>query len=130
MEKTQPESPENVIDQLITPKKSRTKWMLKKLMPACQRNVARREMTKSLLIEMVHVLRIHYRHLEDLMIKDGLLPDKGLIFFLTHDEIGRVIEKPNNALIKKAIQRRKLHPKLMKMQFEEETTGMPRPTTV
>lgn len=125
--KTPVETDLNVADQLVTPKKMSTRWLLKKMVPICHRAVARREMSKNLLIEMVHVLRLHYKNLEALMIKDGLLPDEGLIFFLTHEEIGTVIGKSNSSLIRKAVQRRKLHTKLMSLKFKDMNIGMPKP---
>lgn len=124
------ESLVNVVDQLVTPKKARTKWLLKKMLPICQRNVARREMSKSLVIEMIHVVRLYCRLLEKSMMKDGFLPEEDLLFFLTYEEIGSILEKPNGALIRKAMQRRKIHEKLKTFEYEEINFGMPKPIQV
>lgn len=120
----------DVVDQLVTPRKSSTKWLLKKILPICQRNVARRAITKSLLIEMIHIIRLYCRQLEKSMIKDGILPEENLLFFLTHDEIGNILDKPNGTVIRRAMQRRKIHEKLKTFEFEEINIGMPKPIQV
>ena len=119
-----------VINQLITPKKSSTKWLLKKLMPYSQKAVARREGTKSLLIEIIHVFRLAYRKLAVLLVREGKLPDEGLIFFFTNPELKKLIDKPNASLVRKAMLRKKLFPKLQNYQFDENNVGMPKPRPV
>lgn len=59
----------------------------------------------------------------------GYLPDQKLIFYLTHNEIGKLLENRNrNAyLVNKAIRRRRLFPEWNKMQFNEFHWGIVKP---
>ena len=86
-----------------------------------------REMAKSALIRTIHRFRLAYRRLGHLMVKDGMIPDPGLIFFFTHSELQQVINSSGAALINKAIRRRKLHPELRKLVFPEISIGIPQP---
>lgn len=89
------------VDRLRTPKKNATRWILKKLVPLSRSVVARREMTKSVLVSVINSLRLGYRKLGKLMVEEGRLPDVELIFFLTHQEIGLLIEKQDPMLVQK-----------------------------
>ena len=86
-----------------------------------------REMAKSALIRTIHRFRLAYRRLGHLMVKDGMIPDPGLIFFFTHSELQQVINSSGAALINKAIRRRKLHPELCNLVFPEMSIGLPQP---
>lgn len=73
----------------------------------------------------VHEIRKAYCYLAENMQKNGLLPDKNLIFFLTHQEIDVLLkDRSRNDLISKAIRRRRLHPELRKLQFDEFHWGL------
>lgn len=62
------------------------------------------------------------------MQEDGLLPDTNLIFFLTHQEIGTLIDDRNRSdLISKAIRRRRLLPEWKKLRFDEFQWGVTKP---
>lgn len=62
------------------------------------------------------------------MQKEGLLPDMDLIFYLTHQEIGTIIDdRRRSELISKAIRRRRLFPEWRKLQFEEFHWGLIKP---
>lgn len=87
-----------------------------------------RERTKSQLVAYIHELRKAYCYLAEKMQKAGLLPDMGLIFYLTHQEIGTILKDPNrNDLISKAIRRRRLLPEMRKLQFDEFQWGLIKP---
>lgn len=59
----------------------------------------------------------------------GYLPDQKLIFYLTNNEIGKLLKNRNrNAhLVNKAIRRRRLFPEWNKMQFDEFHWGIAKP---
>lgn len=87
-----------------------------------------RERTKSQLVAYIHELRKAYCYLAEKMQKSGLLPDMGLIFYLTHQEIGIILkDRSRNDLISKAIRRRRLLPELKKLQFDEFQWGLTKP---
>lgn len=61
----------------------------------------------------------------------GLLPDNGLIFFLTHEEIATILnDRSRNDLINKAIRRRRLMPELKKLKFDEFQFGLVKPRDI
>lgn len=87
-----------------------------------------RERTKSLLIAYFHELRKGYRILAEKMQHDGILPSTDLIFYLTHREIGQVIDNHMRSyLISKAIRRRRLYPEWLKLEFDEFNWGVIKP---
>jgi len=100
---------------------------LKFIVPRTRDAVVCREKAKSMLIRTVHRFRLAYRRLGHLMVKDGMIPDPGLIFFFTHSELQQVINSSGAALINKAIRRRKLHPELCNLVFPEMSIGLPQP---
>ena len=77
------------------------KKKLKFLLPYVYKVVAWRENCKSQLIAKTHELRLAYRKLSKLLCEDGRLPDPDLIFHLSHQEIGALIENRNPTLIHK-----------------------------
>lgn len=116
------------------------------LLPTARKAVARREISKALSIKMVNELRKGYRALAEKMIQDtgygirdylsqianrespvGLLDDTDQIYFLTHEEIGRLLDTGDRSLLEKANRRRKQLPETDKLQFNEVCFGIPEP---
>ncbi|XP_043593465.1 putative phosphoenolpyruvate synthase [Bombus pyrosoma] len=120
-------NPEETVAQLKTPKSKRIKWILEKLVPLCRQAVVRREMTKSIFVYVIHIFRLAYRRLGKLMVLEGYLPSEDLIFFLTNEEIGKLLSHHDTALIQKASRRKRIFPQLKKMKYPEVNTGMPIP---
>ncbi|XP_011496926.1 PREDICTED: uncharacterized protein LOC105361447 [Ceratosolen solmsi marchali] len=120
-------SSRETVAYLKTPQKSLTRWILRLLLPAMRKAVSQREKTKALIIEMVHNLRLAYRRLAVLLMKEGRLPDQALIFFLTHKELGELVSKPNPGLLRKATRRAKLRLQLQKYKYNEVNYGMLKP---
>lgn len=85
-----------------------------------------REHTKSRCIQVTNGFRKAYNLIAEKMVEKGMLPDKDLIFFLTKEEIGKVIAG-DNSLIKKAMKRRRLYPIQCSLRFEEVYSGKPIP---
>lgn len=102
---------------------------LRFFLPRCQTYVELRERTKSQLISYIHELRKAYCYLaEKMQEKEGLLPDMDLIFYLTHQEIGIIIDDRNRTdLINKALRRRRLFPEWRKLRFDEFQWGIIKP---
>ncbi|XP_022242823.1 uncharacterized protein LOC106460401 [Limulus polyphemus] len=91
--------------------------------------VVKRENSKSILIKSVDHCRKAYRYLEKLMIKEGRLPERGLLYFLTHEEIGELLRTRSAHLLSIASKRRRMHAKLDTMIFPEIMVGQPKPIT-
>lgn len=92
---------QETIASLKTPMSSFTKWLLQLVIPLCRKAVTRREMTKNRIVSAVHTLRLAYKHLGVLMVAENCIPDENLIFFLTHQEIGQLLNNHNSLLVRK-----------------------------
>lgn len=65
------------------------------------------------------------------MQKQGLLPDANLIFYLTHREIGYLMNNNGSSnMISKANRRRRFSPEWNKLQFDEFHWGLIKPRNV
>lgn len=65
--------------------------------------MAAREKTKSELIRGINKLRVAYRVLSSAMVSSGYLPNKELIFHLTHKEIRQVMKERDASIISKYV---------------------------
>lgn len=96
-------------------------------MPHIQTSVRLREQSKSCTIAYIHELRKGYRFLSEQMQRNGLLSDSDLIFYLTHQEIGRVLNERCTSLVIHAQRRKRLFPEWKKFRFDEFQSGIVRP---
>lgn len=92
---------EQIVGLLKTPKSAITKWILKKLVPFSRKAVVRRELTKAIFVNIVHTFRLAYRRLGKLMVLENYLPSEDLIFFLTNEEIAKLLNHHDRTLIQK-----------------------------
>ncbi|XP_063220842.1 prodigiosin synthesizing transferase PigC-like isoform X2 [Bacillus rossius redtenbacheri] len=115
------------VNKLTTPRKTGTKLALRCLLPVCRASVSRRESTKSSLVRVVHQLRLAYRELGRRMVREGLLPDPALVFFLSHYELRELLRARSPLLLTKATRRQRLWSQLDKLTFPEITVGTPVP---
>ena len=86
--------------------------------------VVDREYTKSRLIEIIDLFKTQYARLARLLVAEGLLSDADLIYFLTHEEIGRLIEGDSH-LLPLAVRRRKAHAIQEELSFDDIYIGKP-----
>ncbi len=86
--------------------------------------VVDREYTKSRLIEIIDLFKTQYVRLAGLLVADHLLPDADLIYFLTHEEIGRLIDGESQ-LRPLALRRRKAHAIQEDLSFDDIYLGKP-----
>ena len=121
------QSPADTVNALRSPHNRSTRWALRFLLPYSREAVARRETAKSLLIEMTHYIRLVYLKMADILLKEGKLPSRELIFYLTTWEMEEIIKGPSPSLIRKAQKRKKLWPVLQKQKYKEINYGMPKP---
>lgn len=94
---------QETIASLKTPMSSFTKWLLQQMIPLCRKAVTDREMTKNMIVFAVHTLRLSYKRLGVLMVTENRIPDENLIFFLTHQEIGQLLNNHNSLLVRKCV---------------------------
>lgn len=121
---------QETIASLKTSTSSIIKFFLRKVIPFCRKAVTLREMTKNVIISAVHKLRLAYRRLGALMVAESYIPDERLIFFLTHQEIGQLLNHHNPLLVRKALRRRKIFQQVAKHEYPEFSTGMPIPMPI
>jgi pyruvate,water dikinase len=94
---------------------------------AARKAVANREMTKALSMRMVNETRKAYRSYSTTLVAHGLLDDTDQIYFLTRQEIGRLINDRDPAWKVKAAKRRAQLPETAKLQFPLMNVGIPEP---
>ena len=97
------------------------------MIPTARKAVSRREITKAYSIKMVNTMRKGYRMLAKQMVDAGLLDDMDQIYFLTHQEIGLLLNDHSTDWKSKANKRRDILPELDKLIFDEVSFGMPEP---
>ncbi|KDR08398.1 Putative phosphoenolpyruvate synthase [Zootermopsis nevadensis] len=113
--------------QLKSVKKRGTRFILGWLVPLCRNFVLQREANKDCCIFVNHQLRLAYRNLAQLMVKEGRLPDADLVFFFTHYELGALLQTRDPVLITKALRRRKLQHEWKQLVFPQIIRGLPAP---
>jgi len=89
--------------------------------------VKNREYSKAKLIKIYDVIKKGYARLAKMLVAENRLPDTDAIYFLTHNELGELIENENATLIKKAIQRKRLFKTQSALKFAEIYTKLPAP---
>ncbi len=94
---------------------------------AARKAVANREMTKALSMKMVNRTRQAFRGYATTLVGHGLLDDVDQIYFLTREEIGRLIQDRDPAWKVKADKRRALLPQTAKLHFPLMNVGIPKP---
>ena len=86
--------------------------------------VVDREYTKSRLIEIIDLFKTQYARLAHLLVDGNLLSDTDLVYFLTHEEIGQLIEG-DARLLPLAVRRRKAHAIQEELSFDDVYIGKP-----
>jgi pyruvate,water dikinase len=109
------------------------KWLLKKavlyLTKQSRAGVYNREYTKSRYIKTVDIFKDAYSHMAELLVNEGALPEKDLVYFLTHKELGDLIVNRKPALVKRALRRRRQLSKQMELRYNDVYIGKPLPVT-
>jgi pyruvate,water dikinase len=100
--------------------------ILERLMPLAHGAVRCREHTKSGLVAVTTHFKHAYRALGSRMAREGSLPDEDAVFFLTHEELGELVNG-RDALTEVAIARRKVIDYQMALHFPQVFTGRPEP---
>ena len=117
-----------IIENLQSPLTPLRKLLLKHIIvKKAQIGVAAREAAKSTVIKSCSVFKEAYWRLGTMMVREGRLPDEKLLFFLTHREIGILLEHRSTRLIRLARRRMKLVPEMHKTKYEKINLGIPKP---
>lgn len=86
--------------------------------------VVDREYTKSQLIQIIDLFKQQYARLAELMVTANVLTDTDLIYFLTHTEIGKLIDG-DTTLLAVAERRRKAYAIQENLSFDDIYIGKP-----
>ncbi len=86
--------------------------------------VVDREYTKSQLIKIIDLFKQQYARLAELMVTANVLTDTDLIYFLTHTEIGKLIDG-DTTLLAAAERRRKAYAIQENLSFDDIYIGKP-----
>ena len=92
-------------------------WILVK---SAKDGVASRETGKSVLIKTTDIFKVAYWRLAELMVSESRLPEQELLFFLTHREIGDLIDSRSATLIRLAKRRRRIFPDRKKVYISKD----------
>ncbi len=115
------------IEKLLLGQKGIMRFVINFIIKQARKGVVNREFTKSMSIKVLDKFKTAYRELADVLADSGVLPDSDLIFFLTHQELKRLINNDEAALIKKAVARRRILEEQKKLKFEQVSLGKPKP---
>lgn len=122
-------SSDEIIEKLKTPLDKVSKFIIRKILPKCQQSVQTREKAKSMLVFATNEIRKAAIYLGKVMVNEGFLPDKELIFHLSAKEIKNLIATRDGKLIAKAVRRQKLSTRLNELKFPELSFGIPLPVS-
>ncbi len=132
---------------VMAPRKAQTGWareaeealaelswggrrLIRWLLPTAQASVVVRERSKSFRVWLARQLKRGYVAFAQRLVAERRLPDVDLVFFLTHEELGRLAQGPDRALVRRAEHRRRLHPRKMAVEFPYVCKGKPVPLAV
>ena len=101
--------------------------LLRWLLPKAHSAIRQREQTKSLLVEATHRLKRGYRHLGEVLAREGHLPDADLVFFFTRAELRRFVDSPTPDWVEKAQLRRRALAFHERLEFDDISVGKPEP---
>lgn len=89
--------------------------------------VRSREETKSGLVAVTTKFKQGYRELARRMVAEGSLPDEDAVFFLMHEELGRLLRGEQAGLADRALERRSVFGQQAALQFDDIFEGEPVP---
>jgi len=102
-------------------------FVLRSLVRLAHQTVRSREETKSGLVAVTTGFKQAYRELARRMVDEALLPDDDAVFFLMHEELGRLVRGDASGLGARAIERRSVFDRQAALQFDDIFQGEPVP---
>lgn len=121
------ERPHMKTQEILSGLKPMQRIIIKSFLNNARLAVSRREITKSASIKVLHRIRKAYQHFAGLLVQEGLLNDADQVYYLTHEEIGKMIQDLSPAWRAKANKRRELLPQTAALQFTEVCNSIPEP---
>ena len=109
-------------DRAPAPKVGRAVALLTRM---ARQAVRSREETKSGLVAVATGFKEAYRSLAKLLVNTGLLPDHDAVFFLTHEELGRLSRNAEPGLAATALARREAFAQQETFEFPDVFQGEP-----
>ncbi len=100
--------------------------VLRRLLPLAHAAVRTREHTKSRLVAVTTAFKHAYRALGGALVREELLPDEDAVFFLTHQELGKLVGGDTN-LAEWAVARRRVLDYQMDLHFAQIFRLRPEP---
>lgn len=100
---------------------------LRWILPKAHNAIRGREHTKSLLADSSHRFKRAFRHLGQLLEKEGSLPEADLVCFFTFEELGGFVAAPTSEWIEKAVARRQALVFQQQIKLPEISVGLPKP---
>ena len=114
-------------DMQLPPMPFLKRMFAEKIVSASRNALVLRERSKSHAVRLVRKLRPAYIALAQHFVDARTLPDTDLIFFFTHEEVAKFIEKADPAIVRRVLHRRRLHPQKMALEFPRVSVGKPKP---
>ena len=124
-----PANVQEYIDSILGRYKGGTRKALKFMIGQARKGVVNREFTKSYCIKLLDGFKVAYQRLGKLMVAEGMFPEEELVYFLKHDELGRLIDGERK-LVKRAVARRRVFEEQKDLKFKEMNVGKPVPVEV
>ena len=119
---------DEIVDSLQTQLTGIQKVILKRfLVQAAMKGVASRELGKSYIVKVTEIFKRAYWRLADMMVSESRLPEQKLLFFLTHREIGELLEHCSARLVRLAKKRKRILPEMNKIRYPKINFGLPQP---
>lgn len=121
-------SVDEIVESLKTPMSQFQKMILKSfLVEKAAKGVCSRELGKSVSIKFSNIFKQAYWRLAQLMVRESRIPEPKLLFFLTHSEIGKLLERRSANVIRLAKRRMRVYPKMNDTKFSKINIGLPEP---
>lgn len=112
------------IEDYLTNFKGGKRKALKWIGPNARKAVVDREFSKSNIIKIIDRFKDRYALLSEMLEREGYLADRDSIYFLTHEEIGRLLQG-ESALKRKALSRRAVFREAENLTFHDVCIGQP-----
>ncbi|XP_025058906.1 uncharacterized protein LOC102384026 isoform X4 [Alligator sinensis] len=103
------------------------KVILPLLVRKARDGISKREYSKTLARKVYALFKTAYWDLARQMVKEGFLPDEDLLFFLTHSEVGEILQHRPLDIILRANRRKRILDQQNLLQFPEVAMGRPVP---
>ncbi|TNE43311.1 MAG: hypothetical protein EP343_33585 [Deltaproteobacteria bacterium] len=102
-----------------------TRTIVQRILPIAKNAIRYRERSKSLTVQCVRLLKRGYMALGQHLVKQNLLPQADLVFFLTHDELKESLQTPEVDWSRRAQLRHRIYQQQMQLSFEKVSIGRP-----